>query len=434
VASNAFFCNPSGLGLLKKTGKFAKNKSMSKPSFPPLTSFDGKVFHDADFRDAEFVDRVTFRNAQFTGRTSFQGAKFNGVADFTGAQFQGDVDFSGALFAEPLRFDKIRFAGKTNFSGVDFQHDAHFSETEFAGDSNFSNATFHAWSLFDKSRFEGAMTFQGTCFKGSANFTKVDFATDADFRKARFITYADFPYAIFQGKALFTGASLECKTIFRNARFFKEANFTNCRFTHPVNFSSSDFAADATFDRVLFLQFVDFKDARLGDSFVLSPPEDSQGLAPEIRFESANLVQPQKVRFSNISFERITLMGTNLGGVIFENPKWPLKGWLGAAKRAVVYDEIQKEKPDPQKLARLYQDIRTNLKKAGTTRDLGDLFYSEMEVRRKQRRGDRDSLYFLRRYFSPYTLFWLVCGYGQRPLRIIGAITLAGAVFWSIRR
>src|SRR5215475_5871564 len=407
---------------------------MSKPAFVPFTSFDGRVLHDADFRDVEFVDRVTFRNAQFTGRTSFQGAKFNGVGDFTGAQFQGDVDFSGALFAEPLRFDKIRFAGKTNFSGVDFKRDAHFSETEFAGDSNFSNATFHVWALFDKSRFEGAVTFEGACFKGSANFTEVEFVTDADFRKARFITYADFPGALFEGKARFMGASLECKTIFRNAKFTKEADFTDGRFTHPVNFSSVDFTGDAIFDRVSFLQFVDFKDARLGNSFLLSPPpQDSNSPAPEIRFESVSLAQPQKVRFSGISFERITLMGTNPEEVIFENPKWPLKGLLGAAKRAVVYDEIQKEKPDPQKLARLYRDIRTNLKKAGTTRDLGDLFYSEMEVRRKQRRGERDSLYFLRRYLSPYTLFWLVCGYGQRPLRIISAITLAGAVFWSVR-
>src|SRR5215475_11107624 len=356
------------------------------------------------------------------------------VVDVSLKQKQGDVDLSGQLFTEQLSFDKIRFAGKISFSGVDFQHDAHFSETEFARDSNFSNATFHAWALFNKSWFEGAIIFEGACFKGSANFTEVDFGTDANFRKARFITYADFPGTIFKGKALFTGASLECKTMFRNAKFTKEADFTDGRFTHPVNFSSADFAADAVFDRVTFLQFVDFKDVRLGNSFLLSPqPQGSNGLAPEIRFESVHLAQPQRVRFSDISFERITLMGTNLGGVIFENPKWPLKGLLGAAKRAVVYDEIQKEKPDPQKLARLYKEIRANLKKAGTTRDLGDLFYSEMEVRRKQRRGERDSLYFLRRYFSPYTLFWLVCGYGQRPLRIIGAITLAGAVFWSVR-
>jgi uncharacterized protein YjbI with pentapeptide repeats len=403
-----------------------------KTSFAPFTSFDGKILHDADFRSAEFVDKVTFRNAQFTGRTDFRGAQFKGVGDFTGAQFQGDVDFSGAVFTEPLRFDKIRFTGKTNFSGVDFNHDAHFSETEFAGDSDFSNATFHAWALFDKSRFKGGMTFQGACFKGSANFTEVDFTTDADFRKARFITYANFPGAVFRGKALFGGANLECKSVFRNAQFFKEIDFSDCRFTHPVSFSAADFAGAAIFDRVIFLQFVDFKDVQARNGFVLSAPQGSEGLAPEIRFESVTLAQPEKVRFSNISFERITLLGTNLAGVRFENPRWPLKGLLNSTKRAVVFDEIQKEKPDPLKLAQLYKDIRTNLKKSGAERDLGDLFYSEMEVRRKQRRGENDRLYFLRRYFSPYTLFWLTCGYGQRPLRIIAAITLAGAVFWSI--
>jgi len=84
-----------------------------------------------------------------------------------------------------------------------------------------------------------------------------------------------------------------------------------------------------------------------------------------------------------------------------------------------VYDEIQKEKPDPDKLAQLYRDIRANLRQAGATPDLGDLFYSEMEVRRKQRRAGADSTYFVRRYLSPYTLLWITCGYGRRPFRAV---------------
>jgi hypothetical protein len=123
-------------------------------------------------------------------------------------------------------------------------------------------------------------------------------------------------------------------------------------------------------------------------------------------------------------------MGTNLHGILFENPKWPRKGLLKSTKRAVVYDEIQKGAPDPQQLAALYRDIRANLKKAGVTADLGDLLYSEMEVRRKQRRGSGDSLYFLRRYFSPYTLLWLTCGYGRRPLRLVVAAGVAALAYW----
>ena len=383
---------------------------MSKAAFTGITSFDGKDFTDEDFSGAEFSDKVTFRNANFTGRASFQGAVFKGVADFTGARFQGDADFSGA----------------------DFNHDAHFSGIEFSGDSNFSNTSFHAWALFSKSRFARAASFQGANFRGSARFSEADFAADADFGSARFIAYADFPDTFFHGKALFTGAKLECKSIFKNTKFAGPADFSGARCTHPVNFSSATFGGAAVFERVIFLQFVDFKDAQMQDSFLLSSPQGSEGLAPEIRFESVTLAQPEKVKFSNISFEKITLMGTHLADVRFENPKWPLKGMLNSTKRCVVFDEIQKDKPDPQKLAQLYKDIRTNLKKAGSTRDLGDLLYSEMEVRRKQRRSGNDSLYFLRRYFSPYTLLWLTCGYGARPLRAIAAITLAGAVFWSM--
>jgi uncharacterized protein YjbI with pentapeptide repeats len=399
---------------------------MSKPAAnPPFANFDGRIFHDADFRHGRFESKVTFRNALFHGRTNFSGVKFEDLVDFTGAQFLGDVDFSGATFDEPLRLDNIRFPGKASFARAHFKHDAHFSDSEFGGDSDFSQATFHAWGLFKKSRFKAEATFEGACFRGSAQFEEVDFTADADFRKVRFIPFADFQRAQFHGLALFNNASIECKTLLREARFSKAADFTECRFTHPVD----HFAAAAVFDRVVFLQFIDFREAHFADSFVVSPPKGSDGLAPEIRFESVTLDSPTKVRFQNISFEKITLLGTNLLGIWFENPKWPRRGVFKLTRRAVVYDEIQKEKPDPQKLAQLYRDIRANLEQAGTRDDVGDLFYSEMEVRRKQPRSPKDRLYFLRRYFSPYTLFWLTCGYGRRPWR---AVVIAAALYWLV--
>ena len=399
-------------------------------AYPEFTSFDGKVFQDADFSGAQFQSKVTFRNAQFNGKTSFSGATFEGPADFTGAQFLGDFDFSGATFTDPLRFDNIRFAGKTNFSGVHFKHDAHFSDSEFAGDSDFSHATFHAWGLFTKSRFKSKVMFEGACFRGSAQFEDVCFAADADFRGVRFIPFADFQRAQFQGAALFNNASVECKMLFREVRFARAADFADCRFTHSVNFSGAHFAAVANFERVIFLQFVDFKEAHLAGSFVLSPPKGSEGRAAEIRFELVILDNPAGVRFQNISFQKVTLLGTNLRGICFENPKWPRRGLFKSTQRAVVYDEIQKEKPDPQKLAQLYRDIRWNLKQAGAGADLGDLFYSEMEVRRKQRRDPADGLYFLRRYFSPYTFLWLTCGYGRRPWRAAVTAGAAFLVYW----
>jgi len=402
--------------------------SSAAPS-PSVTNFEGKVFQDADFEGARFQSKLTFRNAQFHGKTNFSGVKFEAPSDFTGAQFLGDVDFSGATFSEPLLFNKIRFAAKINFARAHFQHDAHFSESEFAAETDFSQATFHAWGLFNKSRFKAGVSFQSACFRGSAHFEDVDFETDADFRRVRFIPFADFQRARFRGNVLFNNASVECKTLFQEARFAKLADFSDCRFTHPVNFSAAHFTGPANFERVVFLQFVDFKEARLADSFILSPSKGSEGLAPEIRFESVILERPESVRFQNISFEKITLMGTKLRGIWLENPRWPRRGLFKSSQRAVVYDEIQKEKPDPQKLAELYRDIRANLRQAGTTGDLGDLFYSEMEVRRKQRHGPHDRLYFLRRYCSPYTLLWLTCGYGRRPWRALAAAGAAALIY-----
>ena len=238
--------------------------------------------------------------------------------------------------------------------------------------------------------------------------------------------------ATFQGTARFAAATIGCKALFNGAILAQAADFADCTFTHPANFREARFDSAASFERVTFLQYADFRNAAFAGSFVLSPPQASQGLAPSIFFESVTLGAPEKVRFTNISFERISLMGTNLRGVRLEMPKWPKKGLLRSTKRAVLYDEIQKEKPDPQKLAHLYQDIRANLRNSGATADLGDLFYSEMEVRRKQRRGDGDALYVLRRYLSPYTLFWLICGYGRKPLRLIVTATVIGLAYWGI--
>jgi uncharacterized protein YjbI with pentapeptide repeats len=367
----------------------------------------------------------------FENTLSFRNQEVTGIADYRGAEFRGAVDFSGATFKEPVRFDGARFLATANFSNASFGHNAHFTNTEFAGESNFSNAVFHAWGHFDRSRFRRDMIFSGVKFLGSANFTEVEFGADADFRKARFIAFADFPRSKFAGKADFYGASLECKTVFRDARFERQADFTDCRFTHPVNFAGAQFAAALNMDRVIFLQFVDFAGAHIKDSFVLAPPQGADGLAPEIRFESVVLDRPEAVRFRNISFEKITLMGTALRGIWFENPKWPRRGLLKSMQRVVVYDEIQKETPDPRKLATLYRDIRANLKKAGTTADLADLYYSEMEVRRKQPRSQDDKLYFLRRYLSPYTLLWLTCGYGTRPLRAVVVASAGAAAYFS---
>src|SRR5205823_2517553 len=183
-----------------------------------------------------------------------------------------------------------------------------------------------------------AITFEDSTFFGSANFTAAGFMTDAAFGNVRFIAFADFQKSRFRGRALFRNGSIECKTLFREVDFARDADFTDCRFTHPVNFSATQFHAAAIFDRVIFLQFVDFSRSHLSDSFVLAPPTGVEGLAPEMRFESVTIDHPEKVRFSNVSFEKITLMGTHLRGVHFENPRWPRRGL--SKKRAVVYDEI----------------------------------------------------------------------------------------------
>lgn len=400
----------------------------SGASFEAFSDFNGQQLHNASFRGAEFKGKVTFHETQFSGATDFGDARFLGPVDFTGSTFNGDTTFSGATFREPAKFDNVTFGGKLDFKGARFAHDAHFAGCTFKDDTDFSGLEFRAWGLFNGSTFLKAITFAGAIFRGSGNFTETDFATDADFRGARFITYADFSRAHFRSKALFQDASMECKTIFNDVVFHDEAVFTNCRFTHPVNFKATRFQSAALFDRVILLQFTDFSNAHFAGSFLLAPPAGSEGRVPEIRFESVTLDQPTQVRFSNISFEKITLMGTNLRGVRFDNPRWPKRGMF--RKRAVVWDEIQKEKPDARKLAQLYKDIRANLGAAGTTADTGDLYFSEMEVRRKQPRSDNDSLCFFRRYLSPYTLFWLTSGYGRRPFRLVVTAGIIALIYY----
>src|SRR5207302_445892 len=222
----------------------------------------------------------------------------------------------------------------------------------------------------------------------------------------------------FAGVCDFSQSTFHAWGLFNQSRFKSKATFEGVCFRGSAQFEGVDFATDADFRRVRFIPFADFQRAQFKGT---------------VLFNAASIeckVLLRLTRFQNISFEKITLMGTSLRGISFENPRWPGRGLFKSTRRAVVYDEIQKEKPDPEKLAQLYRDIRVNLKQAGTNADLGNLFYSEMEVRRKLRRRPPDSRYFLRRYFSPYTLFWLTCGYGRRPWRAVLTAGAAALLYW----
>lgn len=342
-----------------------------------MFDFTRFVFPEANFSGARFTRAADFREATFTQDADFRGATFTQAAKFFGATFTGAAHFFGAKFKGQVSFEACRFRAGVDFQRARFGDEADFVETEFGG-----NELFEYYSPLKTADFKGAATFFEAIFGGKVYFAANRFAGPVDFARAHF---ADA--GIFSSRSLAPGRRPEAAT----AGEEQAARLTG----EP---SRSETLADGV------------------------PPAatrraevpGSEEAPPEICFEDVFLDRPERFRFENFSLERTTFVGTNLRQMRFHNPRWPRKG-----RRVALYDELRPNPADPEMVRLLYRDLKANLEDARDWVAAGEFYYAEMELRRKAPRSGKDPWRWLRRYFSPYTLYWLAGGYGERPLRVL---------------
>ena len=235
-----------------------------------------------------------------------------------------------------------------------------------------------------------------------ATYTKR--AERADFFKATFMAEAYFPGAIFTKEAYFSEVT-----------FTKEANFSGATFKEEAVFPKAIFKAGADFYRATFTEKADFLGATIEGLMVfrdLNPSEEGKPPPPSFQgdFRYLALSPGAALWFQDLSLAQSEFAGTDLRLMHFINVKWPC--YRG---RNVVYDEmVLKKKPTSEEYAQvehLYLQLIANYKNQEDYKRVGDFHYGEMEMDRRASPS--------RRWFSWYSIYWTLSGYGERPCRAL---------------
>ena len=269
------------------------------------------------------------------------------------------------LFKEKLEEQTQSETEKHNFVGYCFPENWDFSGKEFKIDAYFSGAIFHN-AYFRKAIFKGNAYFSGAIFH-NAYFRKTIFKGNADFDDAAFHN-ANFNRAIFQD-AKFSG------TTFQNI-YFSRATFKN-----KLEFASEE------------IEKLNLNHA-------------------EFLFRSNITVDLTKVSFHRAFIENVA----------FIDCKWP--------KNYIIYEEKHMKDKDMylsfDGLETIYRDLKQNMQNHGDYITAGELYYREMEMRRKGAKTKKKRIWL--------ELYRILAGYGEKPQLVIRnsflIIVLAAVLFF----
>jgi uncharacterized protein YjbI with pentapeptide repeats len=357
-------------------------------------AFDRFVKEKLDMKEYDFS------GVFFPGSFSFSKRKFEKQASFSFAEFAGIVDFSEAEFGL-VRFQSVKFGMRVIFDSTKFNDISYFYMAKFAKMAFFYNTIFtHA--NFELSNFNGKAIFEDAHFLDKANFEDARFLEGANFESVEFENEVKFNESIFNGEVSFNGAI-----------FSKDADFSEAKFAERVNFSWNKFSGNVFFHKAKISGRMIFQSInKLGG-------EEADFLGD---FRNIEILPNGEFHFNDLSLKKVQFAGTDLRPMKFFKIKWPM-----CHRRIVVYDEICKA--SNVNLEELYRHLKLNYERDGNLKQSGEFHYGEMEMHRKASPW--------RRWFSWYSIYWALSGYGERPLLALGwlAVFLVGmaALVWGLR-
>jgi len=398
------------------------------------------------------LSRADFSESSIGNPSLFTGLDFLGPTNFATASFFSGVDMTDTTFAEAVTFTAANFALSANFLRATFQGDADFTSARFRKTVSFSEAVFHQSAHFNKTHFEDSCSFHRTVFSTFASFLSAVFIGSANLSGSRFGT-------LNRGRPT--------PTQFMGATFFRPPSFDNSRFLCPVSFHAAVLDGGAVFRRTLFdstdedkpsldlsgtflggeVLFADLEirgiatleraeiagNLKFDGPFYLprnfNEPQSWTETNPKIRFESVRLRPAARVRFESMDLSRVTFLGTNVRTVEFHNVRWPRRAiglevrppldpglvprlqyqLLRFLSHQTTWDEWQHGHSEGAR--RVFRDLKASLEDQRDYADAGDLYYAEMGARRRGASVYQKPLLWL---------YWLFCGYGEKPLRAVG--------------
>ncbi|MBU7014168.1 MAG: pentapeptide repeat-containing protein [Theionarchaea archaeon] len=301
---------------------------------------------------------------------NFRGYYFPEMVDFADHIFSREVDFEEAIFSSSANFSNSTFSTRVNFAGTTFFDRANFLNTTFSGGAYFAGATFFGGGNFVGSVFSGGAYFAGATFFGGAYFSGTTFSGGAHFARGS-----------FSGGAYFSGAVFSNRAGFSKANFSEEAEFMGTGFSGDAHFLSATFHKWARFEEARFSDTTDFVKAEfLGDtSFWKARFEKS------VDFQMATFAK--NVSFLDTAFE---------DEILFEGSRFMRNTGEDSMASAL--------------LEKSYRNVKNALLERGNYSAAGEFYYQEMEARRS--RTSRTNRLWM-------TLYKWLCGYGEKPQRVI---------------
>jgi len=277
----------------------------------------------------------------------------------------GEINFKGFYFPP----------GTGNFEKKSFNKNVCFEEAIFKGEANFKFVHFSGVITdFTRTKFKQNVYFTSAEFK-KVSFDNVEFCKDIVFLKVIFLEDVEFNFTKFFGNVAFQEAKF-INSKFKGSKFFKDANFQSTEF-NEVNFSN------VTFDgKMVFIT------------------ENS----PRIYLDEATFSNDVRIK---AGLQNCSFYGSNIERVDLTNCRWTFNN-----KKEI---KILEHKNDIgyDKLVEIYRRLRQSCQRYGDHFNAGEFFYQEMDCKRKQMKGGQKIFWNL--------IFKEVCGYGERPIRVIRA-------------
>jgi uncharacterized protein YjbI with pentapeptide repeats len=416
---------------------------------------DGRSpFGDVDFSGSVIRGPLDLSEVRF-GDANFQRVSFEGAVNGYSVRFDGRADF-----------DHATFASKVDFSSSHFCLDAFFQYGQFDGPAYFDRTTFDLGVSFGASRFHRPAYFQAVQFAGTkgpakdadTSFQAAVFEEDANFFGSTIrggeVTFKD---ALFAGNAGFADAFLRARdVIFDGVRFASDIEmFVK---TERLSCIGTRFGGGATLHVITGLVALDQTE--------FGGPSRMEGLGEgRPQLFSLRRTDVEQLTLADIDLSACRFMGAhNLEAVRIEGDRpfaevpagwrrtrrqviaeewdlriragdwpggtpyrWPDEYWPGGSLAPPIA-------PRPRQVAAIYRTLRKAQEDRSDAPGAADLYYGEMEMRRKvppEGRGIGARLtWFGER--AVLTLYWLTCGYGLRASRAFAAAALAVVLFAAL--
>ncbi|HEC82556.1 MAG TPA: hypothetical protein ENI53_01560 [Thermoplasmatales archaeon] len=261
-----------------------------------------------------------------------------------------------------------------DFSGAIFEGGAYFLKAKFEGGAYFLEAKFEGWAYFLEAKFEGDVNFSGAIFEGDVNFSGAIFETRGMFAHVEKI----------EEEVKFSGAIL-------NRVFFEDTDLTKIRFYGTA--IENAYLAGANFGNKRFI-------------------EEREAID-----EERNLLQHITKALKKPGLKSILKS-------MFVFFAFPDNSYRKIKTKCKPISEAFRRAED------VYRNVKLSLQNEGDYETAGEFYYKEMLMRRKRTLYEIKNL----KYWLFSHIYSKLCGYGEKPLRVILAaffvILFFGTFYW----